>query len=371
MARRTRRAQCTYNACRPHGLALQETHLDDSTHDAQRRRLLVNVGMMGMGGVLASSSGASDAASGSSSDATDPLIAQEYWADKNGVRLWVYRKSSQRAGTVRRPVLFLVHGSSYSGKTMFDLSVPGRTDYSFMEHFARLGFDVWTMDHEGYGHSDRTASNSDIASGVDDLKVAMAIVSRETGQSRAAYFGQSSGALRAGQFANRYPEHVSKLMLDALVWTGKDAPTLIQRKKMLPALQASNVRKIDRAFYTSVFTRDDPKAAEPMLGEVVADAELRYGDTVPTGTYLDMVTKLPLVDPEKIRCPVLITRAEHDGIATDEDILGFFERLPTADKQLVKIGGLAHTAPLGINRHRFWHALHAFLTMPETRAAGA
>ena len=32
------------------------------------------------------------------------------------------------------------------------------------------------MDHEGYGHSDRTASTSDIHSGVQDLKAAMAVV---------------------------------------------------------------------------------------------------------------------------------------------------------------------------------------------------
>jgi len=72
-----------------------------------------------------------------------------------------------------------------------------------------------------------------------------------------------------------------------------------------------------------------------------------------------------LVDPEKIACPVLITRAEHDGIATDEDILAFYAKLPNADKQLVKIAGLAHTAPLGVNRGRFFHALHSFLTMPS------
>lgn len=353
--------------------------MEHATHDGERRRWIVNAGMLGLGsavGALPRAAAAATDAAATDAAATAPkaVTAREYWADKNGVRLWVYRKyagGGSTAAATHRPVLFLVHGSSYSGKTMFDLSVPGRVDYSFMEHFARLGFDVWTMDHEGYGHSDRTASNSDIASGVADLKTAMSIVSRETGQTEAAFFGQSSGALRAGQFANRYPEHVSRLMLDALVWTGKDAPTLAQRKKMLPGLQASNVRKIDRAFYTSVFTRDDPSAAEPMLGEVVADAELKYGDTVPTGTYLDMVTKLPLVDPDRIRCPVLITRAEHDGIATDADVMGFFERLPNADKQLIKIGGLAHTAPLGINRHRFWHALHAFLVMPERRAAGA
>jgi hypothetical protein len=104
-----------------------------------------------------------------------------------------------------------------------------------------------------------------------------------------------------------------------------------------------------------------------MMGNVVADEELRYGDTVPNGTYRDMVVNLPVCDPDKIMCPVLIIRAEHDGIATDEDVMGFFSRLPNADKQMTKIGGLAHTALLGINRHRFYHAVAGFLTMPERR----
>ncbi|HEV7617604.1 MAG TPA: alpha/beta fold hydrolase [Burkholderiaceae bacterium] len=293
-----------------------------------------------------------------------PIVAEEYWAAKNGVKLWVYRKYSGPSNG-QRPLLFLVHGSSYSGKTMFDLQVPDRTGYSFMDHFVRLGFEVWTMDHEGYGHSDRTSNNSDIASGVDDLKAAMAIVAKVTGQTRAAFFGQSSGALRAARFANFHPDHVERLMIDAFVWTGKDAPTLIQRAKMLPQLRTSNVRKVDAAFYRSVFTRDHPGSSEPMIGDVVAETELQYGDTVPTGTYLDMVTKLPLVDPDKVKCPVLMIRAEHDGIATEEDVMGFFSRLPNPDKQMVKIAGLAHTAPLGVNRHRFYHAIHAFLTMPE------
>lgn len=307
-----------------------------------------------------------------------PVQAQEFWARKNGVKLWLYRKyiaagagagagadGSGSTGSERKPLLFLVHGSSYSSKTMFDLQVAGRKGYSMMDHFARLGFDVWTMDHEGYGHSDRTPSYSDIASGVDDLKVAMGVVAQHTGQTQAAFFGQSSGALRAARFANAYPQHVSSLVLDAVVWTGKDSPTLANRRRQLPMLLKSNVRKVDAAFYATVFTRDEPGAAEPMMGQWVADEELKYGDTVPNGTYLDMVQNLPVCDPEKIRCPVLVIRAEHDGIATDEDVMGFFAKLPNADKQMVKIGGLAHTALLGINRHRFHHAVNAFLSMPE------
>ena len=276
------------------------------------------------------------------------------------VRAW--EDAQQTAANA--PKLFCVHGSSYSGKTMFDLQVPDREDYSMMDHFARLGFDVWTMDHEGYGHSDKTAGNSDIQSGVEDLDAAMKVVQREAGAARLAFFGQSSGALRAARFANQHPENVEKLALDAFVYTGKDAPTLAERRKNLPRYQASNRRPVSREFYESVFTRDHSGSAEPFLGAIIADQELKYGDSVPTGTYVDMTTKLPMVDPAKVLCPVLICRAEHDGIATDADILDFFSQLPSADKQIVKIGGLAHTAILGVNRARFYHALHSFLSMP-------
>jgi pimeloyl-ACP methyl ester carboxylesterase len=293
---------------------------------------------------------------------TARIAADEFWADKGGVRLWVYRKRLE--GTQPAQRLFCVHGSSYSGKTMFDLQVPNRANYSMMDHFARLGYEVWTMDHEGYGHSQKTASNSDIQSGVDDLKAAMAVIEKAGAPAKLAFFGQSSGALRAARFANQHPDHVDKLALDAFVWTGKGAPTLEQRAKNLDRYKASNRRPVSREFYEGVFTRDHSGAAEAMLGGVIADEELRYGDSVPTGTYVDMVTKLPLVDPETLRCPVMIIRAEHDGIATDEDIVNFYAKLPSADKQLLKIGGLAHTAMLGVNRGRFYHALHAFLSMP-------
>lgn len=295
-------------------------------------------------------------------DAGPAIRADEYWADKRGVRLWVYRK--RVAAGEPRGRLFCVHGSSYSGKTMFDLHVPGRSGYSMMDHFAERGYEVWTMDHEGYGHSDRTASNSDIQSGVEDLEAAMAVIERESGSARLAFFGQSSGALRAARFAMLNPAHVTKLALDAFVWTGKDAPTLGKRAEKLAEYRASNRRPVSADFYRGVFTRDHSGAAEPMLGDVVAKEELQYGDSVPTGTYVDMVTKLPLVDPEKVACPVLVIRAEHDGIATDEDVLAFWSRLPSPDKQLLKIGGLAHTAMLGVNRARFFHALQSFLEMP-------
>lgn len=293
------------------------------------------------------------------------IVAKEYWAKKGDVDLYVYRKvkGEPRKGD-GKPVFFLVHGSSFSGPSGFDLTVPGKDDYSFMNHFAELGFDVWTVDHEGYGRSTKTGSNSNLGMAVDDLKAATDLVAEETGQTSYAFYGQSSGALRAALFAEAHPERVGRVILDAFVYTGKDAPTLIERSKKLDQWRSNNMRPVDRAFYHSIFNRDKPGTSEEGVPDALADAELKLCNEVPTGTYLDMCANLPVNDPQKIKCPVMIMRGEHDGIATEEDLMNYFLELPVKDKQFVMVPGMAHVAPLGKNRHIFWHVVHQFLTTP-------
>ena len=295
------------------------------------------------------------------------ITSAEYWAQKGAIKLYVYRK---RVATSAKgsPVLFLVHGSSASGRSSFDLAVPGRSDYSLMDHFAGLGYDVWTVDHEGYGRSDRTDGNSNIASGALDLAAAMQVVERETGQLQVCMYGGSSGALRAALYAQQHPDRVKRLMVSALVYTGEGSPTLAKRREKVEEYRASPRRKVDRAFIHSMFTRDKPGTSEMIAADALADAELPLGDTVPTGTYLDMCAHLPVVDPEKITCPVCIIRGEFDGIAAEPDLLDFFGRLPSKDKQFVFVSGLAHAATLGLNRHKFWHAMESFMSMPDNRA---
>lgn len=294
------------------------------------------------------------------------ISSGEYWTKKGDVSLYIYRKqlAAPAKDGKQRPVFFLVHGSSFGGRTSFDLIVDGRNHYSMMDHFAELGFDVWTMDHEGYSRSDRTSGNSDIASGVEDLKCGMAVVERETGQKSVMMYGQSSGALRAAAYAEACPDRVKGVILDAFVWTGKDAPTLIKRAENLDEFRAHNTRPVDRAFYESIFTRDKPGTSEPHIGKAIADVEMKFGNTVPSGTYLDMCANLPVVDPTKVNCPTLIVRGEHDGIATEEDLINFFRLLPNADKQFIVVAGQAHSSTLGINRHRFFHILKSFITFP-------
>jgi alpha-beta hydrolase superfamily lysophospholipase len=298
--------------------------------------------------------------------ATEAILLDEYWATKqrNGreIKLAMYRK---RLDDAARPVLFMVHGSSNSARSSFDLSVPGRGDYSMMDAFAHYGFDVWTMDHEGYGKSSRTDGNSDIASGVEDLKAAMTVVTRETGQTQCDFMGESSGALRAAAFAMAAPEHAGRLVLSAPTYTGKGSPTLAKRAEQVEYYRTHNTRLRDRAMIESIFTRDRPGTTDPEVPKALADAELVYGDQVPTGTYLDMTAHLPVVDPAKIASPVLVVRGEFDGIASMEDLWDFYLALPTGDKQFSVIAHAAHSLATCSNRRAYWHTARAFLTMPD------
>ena len=299
--------------------------------------------------------------------ASTPVAASEHWAQKGGVKLALYRK---RAGAARKgeaqPVLFLVHGSSISARSSFDLTVPGHGEYSVMNTFARLGYDVWTMDHENYGRSSQTQGNSDIAAGVEDLQAGLDVVLRETGRRKVHMFGESSGALRAGAFAMAHPDRVDRLVFGAFTYKGEGSSTLVQRAQQLEEYRTHNRRLRDRAMIRSIFTRDKAGTSDPALAEYLADQELKFGDQVPTGTYLDMIVKLPIVDPAKVLAPVLLIRGEYDGIATVDDLVEFFRKLPNGDRQFVILPGMAHSVVLGLNREQFWHAMHAFLSMPKS-----
>ncbi len=300
------------------------------------------------------------------------IHAYEYWAHRGDIRLYLYRKliGPVASGASKRPILFLTHGSSVSSRPTFDLVVPGHGEYSLMDVFARFGYDVWTMDFEGYGHSSPSHGNSNIADGAADLQAATSVIWKETGQEDFFLYGESAGALRAAAFAMVEPARVRKLVLTALTWTGKGSPTLEKRAKNVDFYRTHNTRPRSREMVSSIFTRDKPGTSDPAVGEAMADAEMKLGDTVPTGTYLDMTTKLPLVDPARLPMPVQILRGQYDGIASLQDLLDFFALLPAPDRQLAIMPGAAHLLSMGRNRAQFWHVMHAFLDMPPRQDQG-
>jgi alpha-beta hydrolase superfamily lysophospholipase len=243
--------------------------------------------------------------------------------------------------------------------------VPGRPEYSAMDYFARLGYDVWTLDNEGYGHSDKHRDvNSDIATGADDLQAAAAYIAGVRGAAPLCIYGISSGALKAALFAQRQPERVRRLILDAFVWTGEGSPTLEQRRQRLDEFRRNNRRPLDEKFIWSIFTRDHPGTAHEDVVDVFAREVCKLDDSIPNGTYVDMCANLPLVDPTRLDLPVLILRGEWDGIAAEADLLAFFARLPNANKSFVVLPGVAHASLHGKNNRLALHYLAAFFGQP-------
>jgi non-heme chloroperoxidase len=290
------------------------------------------------------------------------MHGKEHWTKKGDVKLFLWQK---RPAAPKATLLF-VHGSSMASQPTFDLEVPGRPHSSAMEWFAERGYDTWTLDNEGYGRSDKSRPiNFDIANGADDLASASQHILQHSKGQQLLLYGISSGALKAALFAQRHPERVARLALDAFVWTGKGSPTLAERKKRLPEFQSKNRRPIDRAFVRSIFSRDHPGTADDATIEAFATAILALDDSVPTGTYVDMCSKLPLVDPERIKLPTLLMRGEYDGIAGVDDLLDFFRRLPHPDKQFTVMAGISHASFQQKNYLTVYHILHSFFSQPD------
>src|SRR6202140_1747176 len=235
------------------------------------------------------------------------IKGEEHWTTKDGgVKLFLFEKCAGDPGKSAGCILF-VHGSSMASQPTFDLQVPGRPDSSAMDHFARRGYDCWCVDMEGYGRSTKDRdNNAPLSQGADDCYAAALYIQKLRGKPPFMVYGISSGALRAGLFAEQHPEMVARLALDAMVWTGEGSPTLAERRKKLPEFISKNRRPMSKAFIHSVFERDHPDTAERKVIEAFADAVVALDDSVPTGTYVDMCSRLPIVNPEKIAVPTLV-----------------------------------------------------------------
>jgi pimeloyl-ACP methyl ester carboxylesterase len=150
------------------------TQWSKSADEGLPRRTVLKAAGIGMGAGLVfglRSGQAQTTGPAATQSAEGPIWSAEYWARKGDValNLWRKRMDEPKPGERQLPVLFLVHGSSNSARSSYDLAVLGRGEYSLMNVFARYGYDVWTMDHDGYGRSGSSGNNSDIASGVEDL----------------------------------------------------------------------------------------------------------------------------------------------------------------------------------------------------------
>ena len=293
--------------------------------------------------------------------ATTRSQGQEHLITSGGQPLALWAKP---ASGVRRGTVLFIHGSSMPTRPTFDLQVDGMPEASVMDWFATRGFDTWTFDCRGYGRSYKGPEMvASIAEGAEDAEAASTYIMAK-GSGPLLVYGISSGALRAGLFAQQHPERVARLALEALVWTGEGRPTLEQRRKKLAEWRGSTRRPIDRAFLMSIFTRDHASTVEDRFVEPLISQVLALDDSSPNGTYIDMCANLPVVDPEKITVPTLIMRGQYDGIAGIDDLLAFFKKLPGADNAFTVMPAVSHGSFRQKNFLASYQILHAFFTRP-------
>lgn len=289
----------------------------------------------------------------------------EHWTNNGDAKLFLWEKPAKDGKGENGTILF-VHGSSMASQPTFDLGVEGRPYSSAMNWFADNGFNTWCFDARGYGRSDkRPGTRATIAEGAEDIKAVTDYIFNARNTGPVFMYGISSGALRTAAFAERHPERCRAIVLDAFVWTGEGSPTLVERRKKMPNFKDGERRPIDRDFMRSVFHRDHPDTADTATIEAYADAVLSLDDSMPNGTYIDMCTNLPVVNPEKIDTPALVLRGEHDGIASLNDLLQFFEKLPNPDKQFSVMPGISHASFQQKNYMSVYHVMKGFFTRPE------
>lgn len=110
------------------------------------------------------------------------------------------------------------------GSLVFDLQVPAAAQtYSMMDYLAAKGFDVFAIDYQNYGLSDRHACGLCVTTDKAALDVDAAVehIRKLRGVDRVHLVGWSWGANVAALYASRHPDKVGRLVMAMASWTAR------------------------------------------------------------------------------------------------------------------------------------------------------
>jgi pimeloyl-ACP methyl ester carboxylesterase len=248
--------------------------------------------------------------------------------------------------TFERKVVLMVHGGFSPATLAFD--VPYR-DYSWMEHLAKDGFDVFALDMTGYGRSGRPVMddpcnlnpahqkalvpttlpetcapkypyelvNSD--SETADINAVVDFIRRLRGVERISLIGWSGGGIRTGTFVVGYPEKVDRYV----IWSSSNysrknpdsAPPL--PKPGAPTIMQTRAVGIDQRWLGTMKCEDTVEPGVPemiwglsRLADPVGATWGPGGLRAPTRTYWGWNA----TSANKIQVPTLIMVGEQDDL---------------------------------------------------------
>ena len=283
------------------------------------------------------------------------IVGKEHYVKSNGLNVYLwqkYHKDFDKTFTRTNKIVLLVHGATWTGRPDFDLQI---RDYSLMDFLARNGYDVWAIDIHGYGKSEKSEKDwSDTESAAGDIGAAVDYITKQRGVKKMSIFGWSWGTQTTGLYTMKHPEKVAKLLLFAMGWKG------------VPAMKSAPVPKEHYRINDEKAARSDfitGQYEEDVVATYVKEA-LASDPKSPNGVYIDMISKLPLLQPEQIKVSTLIIHPEKDFLATENETLEFFGKLGTTYKSYIALPDGGHAILLEKNYKKFQHAVLNFLDQP-------
>jgi proline iminopeptidase len=254
----------------------------------------------------------------------------------NGVRLW-YRVAGREGGT---PVVFLHGGPGQGSQTFARFAGPP------LERSHRMVY----LDQRGSGRSEKHwAKQYSLDLMVDDLEQLRRLWRVE----KIALVGHSFGTVLALEYAARYPQHVSHLILSGAV---VDFPAILD-------LGCARLEKVDPKTYADAVARL-PKGSKRRCHIFAAGRQFIDGNMYPdpaimklvnetdasdgmhnTGEIFSALAKQGLLDyrferADRLTMPVLVIAGGSDFQAAVEPLRGFVRRVPGA--RLIEYEGRGH-----------------------------
>ena len=311
-------------------------------------------------------------------------IAQIY------VRERVVSRNIQRGSS---GVVLFVHGAGTPAEVAFDVPY---SDYSWMAYLANAGFDVFSMDMEGYGRSTRPTVMNDpcnlaraqqllfvgalisvpcaptfqgsattIASDWNDIGAVVEYVRGLRHVDKLNLAGWSQGGPRAGGYTAQHPEHVQRLVLLAPAYarTGPDSATTpradavvfnTQSQKEFDAnwdRQVGCADQYDRDVSRAVW--QDMVASDP-VGSTWGQG-VRRAPTVPGWGFNRNVVS-------KNQTPTLMVTGVHDKQVPPERVRDLYADLAAPQKLFVDLACSSHNAMWEKNRLLLFRASLDWLT---------
>jgi pimeloyl-ACP methyl ester carboxylesterase len=304
---------------------------------------------------------------------------------EQGIELYLRNKHPAALYDVKadKTVLF-VHGASYPAHASFDLAIDGQ---SWMDWLARRGYDVYSLDLQGYGKSTRpTAMNQppeangpvvDTTAAAQDVSKAVEFILSRRNSQKLVLVGWSWGATVVGLYASEVPDKVERLVLYAPQWlrdgtlpANVDASRLGAWRRIWPKdAREAWLKGVPEAKRDAVL----PKAAFDtwLAATVASDPQPGQAGSVraPNGVVADTLrywaAGKPRWDPSRVTAPTLVVQGEWDAEAPPAMGQALFAKLTRVPmKRYVMLGESTHAALIESNRFQLFRAVQEFLEEP-------